>query len=92
MASIRDLKKDLTYIASEIVAECYFKYNTKPEIDKKAVEELIANITRMYSEALSRANHPDGKSNKKLVRNYYDTLIKDFLIRSQSLLEDLDKL
>lgn len=92
MASIRNLKKDLTYITTEIVAECYYKYNTKPDIDRKAVEILIANLSRMYSEALTRANHPDGKLNKKLVRSYYDTLIKDFLVRSQSLLEELDKL
>lgn len=92
MASIRNLKKDLSYIASEVVAECYFIKNTHPEITKKDIEELLGEITQMYVETISRANHPDGKNNRKIVKTYYDTLIKDFLIRSEAVLAKLEKL
>lgn len=89
MASIRDLKKDIDLVMSLALSDCFYvlEYNTK--IDEKAVYEIAGEIVLKHRELRLRAIHPDGKDNRKLVKQYYKSLVKDLLVIADSCLEKL---
>ncbi len=64
MASVRNLKKDIDMLMSLVLNDCFYvlEYNTKGEIIRK------------HRELRKEVNHPDGKDNPKLVKNYYKQL------------------
>lgn len=92
MANLRELKKDIDFLTSEIVSQSFFKEALKDNVDKEALSKVVVDAVSMRNEFIARANHPDGKDNKKIVRNYYKVLRKSLYDTSFALLETLDKL
>lgn len=74
MASVRNLKKDIDMLMSLVLNDCFYvlEYNTK--VDSEAVMDIAGEIIRKHRELRVEVNHPDGKDNPKLVRNYYKQL------------------
>ncbi len=91
MASIRDLKKDINFLTTEVVSECYVKH-LLTETNEKEISNLIAETLANGDEFLTRVNHPDGKLNPKLVKKYYTHLRKDLMEKSSETLDKLNKL
>lgn len=91
MANRRDLKKDINYLTTEVVSECYIKH-LLTNTDEKAVSELITEALNNGEEFLKRVNHPDGKLNPKLVKKYYSHLRREFMEKSSTILDKLGKL
>ncbi|MBP8850962.1 MAG: hypothetical protein KBG80_10440 [Breznakibacter sp.] len=91
MANRRDLKKDINFLTTEIVSECYIKH-LLTNTDEKAVSELITEALSNGDEFLKRVNHPDGKLNPKLVKKYYSHLRRELIEKSNATLEKLGKL
>ena len=91
MANRRDLKKDINFLTTEIVSECYIKH-LLTNTDEKAVSELITEALSNGDEFLKRVNHPDGKPNPKLVKKYYSHLRRELIEKSNATLEKLGKL
>lgn len=77
MANKRNLKKEINYITDELFSECLFNRLYMPGSNKTKCDELMAKITHVQENLLSRVNHPDGKDNPKLVRKHYQKIIAD---------------
>ncbi len=90
MANLRDLKKDINYLASEIVTQGYMKLSLMEEIKEENMVPVLSEAIEMRNEFIARANHPDGKDNKKLVKSYYKKLREDLLKKTMELLEKLE--
>lgn len=79
MAKKRLLKKNISDIASELLdlaaMRCCLDADGKVEEKMKMV---IGRIVEMEDTFVRRAQHPDAKDNKVLVKKYYNKLLADF--------------
>jgi hypothetical protein len=89
MASKRDLKKDIDLLMSLVLNDCFYVAEYNAKVDQDAVMEIAADIVRKHREFRKRANHPDGKDNPKLVKEYYKNLNAELLAAADEALEKL---
>ncbi len=91
MASLRNLKAEIDELMSMVLSDCMFvlEYNTK--VDQIVVAGIADRVTRIHRELRIRANHPDGRDNPKLVRQFYTNLRNDLLKVADEALEELSK-
>ena len=66
MASRKELKKNINYIAGELFTECLVNSLCVPGTDKQKADELMAEILKMQDEFISRISHTEPGSR----RNY----------------------
>jgi hypothetical protein len=92
MASIRNLKKDIAFLVSEIISDSQLFILFNPKQNTDAAYSVIEDAVEMYNLMYQRANHPDGKDNPKLVKQHYKALRTDLLTQTNSLFERISKL
>ncbi len=92
MAKRRELKKDISYLTSQVVEDCllYIEFNTKA--NQKVVAEIINKIILKQNEVLAEINKPTSKINAKEVKANYKKIIFTFLDTVNSCYEELSKL
>ncbi|MDR3287030.1 MAG: hypothetical protein LBT27_06280 [Prevotellaceae bacterium] len=79
MAKLRNLKKDIDYLVSEVLSDSYTLAYLYPD-KKEGAMEIINNAVEFRNQLFERVNQPDGKDNKKLVKAHYKNLTKDLLV------------
>lgn len=89
MASVRNLKKDIDLLMSLALSDCLYVIEYNEKVNEKAVLEIAAEIIKEHRSLRLRANHPDAKENKKLVKQYYNKLVSDMLAAADKSLEKL---
>lgn len=89
MASKRELKKDIDLLMSLVLNDCFYILEYNQKVDHDAVMKIAADVVRKHREFRVRANHPDGKDNPKLVKEYYKTLNAELLAAADEALEEL---
>lgn len=77
MANKRILKKDISYVAGELYAEVMVRMIVVPGVDRHKADDLLSRILNMEDEYIRRANRPDAKENKALIKEYYRKLRVD---------------
>jgi hypothetical protein len=92
MASIKNLKKDITFLVGEVVSDSQLFIYLHPKQNVDAAYSVIEDAIEMYNSLVQRANHPDGKDNPKLVKQHYRALRADLLSQTHSLFERISKL
>ena len=92
MANKRNLKKEINFLAEELVTNCFLSSAFLNGSDDEKFDELIGRILDMQGEFLSRANHPNVTKNAKIVKEYYKTLLADFDKNVGEILIELDTL
>jgi hypothetical protein len=92
MASLKNLKKDIAFLVSEIISDSQLFIFLHPAQNTDAAYTIIEEAVEMYNLMFQRANHPDGKDNPKLVKQHYRTLRADLLSQTHSLFERISKL
>lgn len=85
MASVRNLKKTINYIAGELFMECLFR----SDLDEKETDNILTKILQKQDEFLSKANNPNGTKNKKLVKEYYKKLKSDLQKDTDDIIEEI---
>jgi len=92
MASIRNLKKDISFLTSELITECYIKQFVNENTDKHRLAELMVESIKFGQEFLDRTNHYSGKNNEKVVKSYFKKLRHDMYKNYIDVLEMIEKL
>lgn len=92
MASIRDLKKDIDYLVSMVVVDCFQYANYFENADKEAAYKIVQNIMGKHADLRRRINHPDGKDNPKLVKKHFRKIGEDLLVVCDEAYADLANL
>ncbi len=77
MSSVRGLKKDIDYLVSEVISDCYMSLCFKGEEKKDAVIAIIEEAVELRNSLIERANHPAEKNNKSLVKKHYAQVRRD---------------
>jgi signal recognition particle subunit SEC65 len=89
MASVKNLKKDIDLVMSLALSDCFYVLEYNSKVDEKAVMKIAGDIIRAHRELRLKVNHPDGKDNPKLVKQFYKKLVKDTLQAADNCLEKL---
>jgi hypothetical protein len=66
MASIRELKKDLNYLAYELLTEVFAYKHFHPEMDEKKFDKVILELVKLRNELIARINNPENPSELKV--------------------------
>ncbi|WP_439184307.1 hypothetical protein [Carboxylicivirga taeanensis] len=92
MASVRELKKDINFLASELITEAYVKQLVKDDVDNDKIAEVMVKAIDFRNELVARANHPDAKDNPQKVKAYYRNLRKDMMDKFLAIANDTNAL
>lgn len=77
MASIRQLKKEIEFLSSQVIGDSidFIQTFNGKEMEAMAV---IDEIVSLHNNTLDKINNPDGKDNPKLVKAFYQQLKKQY--------------
>jgi methionyl-tRNA synthetase len=90
MASIRTLKKDINYLAYELLTEAFAYKHFHPELDENKLDEAIRNMVKLRNEILQRINHPEPFESPAEQKQHYRKIHED-MVRLVEVIDDLDK-
>lgn len=88
MASRRELKKNVNYIAGELFSECLINSMFIPGTDKAKADALMADILSMQSDFVSRISHTEPGN----VKGFYKKLRTDFNAKVNEIIDAMAKL
>ncbi|MFT3737517.1 MAG: hypothetical protein QM786_02045 [Breznakibacter sp.] len=92
MASIKDLKKDIHFLAYELASETMFKMVLHSNLNGDTLNQIVLDGVALRDELIRRSNHRDAKNNPALVKEYYRNLRKEMMSGYNKLFEQLDEL
>lgn len=78
MASIRQLKKEIEFLSSQIITDCIDFVQTFNGKEMEAMA-VIDEIVILHNASVDKINNPDGKDNPKLVKAFYRQLKKEYV-------------
>jgi hypothetical protein len=88
MANIRDLKKDINFLTSEMITECMvFEHYHPKEVAKS--DEVIQLIVDKRNELIDKINNPSEEARKAGLKKYYSVVVKDMYQNFVTLLDKL---
>ncbi|OFX88741.1 MAG: hypothetical protein A2W99_04540 [Bacteroidetes bacterium GWF2_33_16] len=91
MASCKELKKDINFLAQQIMTECFSYLEYSPVNNQENVLEILHETEELRRELIYRANHlPKGTKLEK--KNYYKEISEDLVKRNIELLDRLNSL
>ncbi|MCC8089466.1 MAG: hypothetical protein LIO79_09450 [Rikenellaceae bacterium] len=90
MASRRNLKKDIDYLAGEVIANSYSCLYFNPERNRNEVIKIIEDAVELRNLLFSRIK-PEEKNNRSLVKKHYAAIRNDLLTGIDGLFERLSE-
>lgn len=87
MASRRELKKNVNYIAGELFAECLVS-GMSEKADKKKADEIMIRILVMQDEFISRLSHTEHGN----VKGFYKKFRSDFNLKANEIIDAITDL
>lgn len=78
MASVRMIKKDIDYLVSEVLSDCYMTIYFHPE-KKQDIVKVMEDATELRNALIAKVNSPVEKNNPSLVRKHYAQVRRDVL-------------
>ncbi len=93
MASIRGIKNDIDYLASEVISDCYVAlYFDRDEKKRKDIIALIEEAVAQRNALYERVNNPADKKNASLVRKHYAAIRRDMMSGVDAMFEKLSEI
>ena len=89
MASVKNLKKDINYVLSDIIEECYVWQILQEDDKKSAKAEKIIDETIETFDALIEKVHAKDVENKK---SHFKAVAKELEVKATGLLAKIQKL
>jgi len=92
MAKIRDIKKDIRYLCEQLIIDSLGVAELIDESEQEKILAIVSEIAVFHNDLVTRANHPDGKDNQKLVKGHFRSIGNDLLAGSSKFYERLNQL
>lgn len=89
MASVKNLKKDIDLLLSLVLNDCFYVLEYNEKVNGEEIMKIAGEVIQKHRDLRLRVNHPDGKDNPKMVKNYYNELIAEMLGFSDASFEKL---
>lgn len=80
MANKRDLKKDVDFLVSEVVGDCYTYMMLNGNKNRDEVFTIIESMLQKRNELIGRINKREQFENTKKVKEYYKNIQQDLLV------------
>ncbi len=91
MAKLRTIKKEISFLAGEVISNCYMAIYFQGEEAIEPLSSVIEKAVVLHDSLRQRANHPAEKHNKKLVRKHYTAIRVEMLKGADELFEEISK-
>ncbi|MDO4163194.1 MAG: hypothetical protein Q4D56_02235 [Bacteroides sp.] len=88
MASRKNLKKQVNYIAGELFMECLVQSMYVPGTDKQKADQLMTDVLNMQDEFISRISHTEPGN----VKGFYKKFRSDFNAKVEEIIDAIGKL
>jgi hypothetical protein len=92
MATIRDLKKDIHYVTTELVIECLVTDMLHDGKHESKLSELVAKLLEKKQELLQRINDYRRKKDEEKASGYFKSIQKDFQELIKEIVDEVSKL
>jgi len=91
MASIKQLKKEVAFLSSQMIGDCidFVQTFNGKELEAMAV---IDEVVLLHNSTVDKINNPDGKDNPKIVKGYYQQVKKDYVAGINDAYKKLEEL
>lgn len=89
MAKIKNLKKDVNFLTSELITQTFFMQYMHPELKPDALTKIIEQGVELRNHTMKEINNP--KSDQK-PKSFYKELTKKYVKEIFKLFDDLNKL
>ena len=86
MASIRRIKRDIDFLANEVISDCYMALYFNDGAKREQIVAVIEEAVEFRNELFVR---PADKKNKSLVRKHYAQMRRDMMSRVDAMFEKL---
>jgi hypothetical protein len=92
MANKREIKKDVDFLVSEVISDCYTYLMIHGEKNRDKVIEIIGSIVETRNELIARVNNHDKSFDSKQIRAHYKAINADLLAAIDGSFSKLSKL
>ncbi len=79
MANKREIKKDVDYLISEVISDCYTYLMIHGDKNRDSVIEIIGAIVDKRNDLISRVNNHDKSFDSKQIKSHYKAINNDLL-------------
>lgn len=90
MASRRDIKKDINFLAEQMMSECFSFLRYSPLNYQESVLEILHDVEQLRLNLLFKVNNPPKGLGS--IKKYYKELIEELYMQNMELLEQLNSL
>ncbi len=90
MATVRELKKDINFLTSEILSQCFVKVSLLENLKEEDVQPIMVETLKMRHELISKVNHRSGRHSKQLIKNYFADVRRNLLEQTTELLNKIE--
>lgn len=74
MTSRRRLKKEIDYVVSDLILDCFTYTTMYQKTEDKEVQEIVQGTLILRNELRELANHPEKRAESETVKSFYDNL------------------
>ena len=92
MTSRRRLKKEMDYVVSDLILDCFTYINLYQKSNEEEALQIVENTMQLRNDLRDKANHPEKKEDSATSKSYYDNIAKTLLEGVESGYEKLGKL
>ncbi len=89
MASCRDLKKDINFLADQMLIECFSYLEYSPVNNQENVLDILHDVEQLRRNLLIKVNNPPKGDN---VKNHFRDIITEMYNMNMKLLDELNSL
>lgn len=88
MASIRKLKKEVNYLAYELLTEVFAYKHFHPDMEEKKFDTIIKDIVKSRNDIITRINHPGEAKDPENLTSHFQQ-VKDDMLSMVKVLDEL---
>lgn len=92
MASKKRLKKEIDYIVSDLVIDCFTFINMRQKDENDDVLLIVQDTLNLRGDLRDQANHPGNKAEGQSTKSYYDNIARVLIDSVESSYAKLSKL
>jgi len=79
MTSRRRLKKEIDYVVSDLILDCFTYANLYQKPNDADAMEIVQGTLILRNELRDLANHPDKRNESESVKSHYDNIAKTLI-------------
>jgi len=76
MASRQRLKKEIDYVVSDLILDCFTFINMRAKTENEDVLQIVQESLNLREDLINQVNHPEKKGESQTVKSYFDNIAK----------------